>query len=157
MNEYLKSGRQALRLLYFLIISLSITNSIKLLFTVDNKFILPATERIILFAVFLSFITRFFLGAYRVLSEDIEIELRRPKIITDVFAFFIQALTFYVYSLNYYDLLFAQWIIVFICLVDLIWLGTLASCFKIRPTTFREWMVNNIVLIIILPCNIFGN
>jgi len=154
MNEYLKSGRQALRLLYFLVISFSITNSIKNLFTIDNIFQIPNVERTVLFCIFLSFVTRYFLGAYRVLSEDIEIELKRPKIVIDIIAFFIQALSFYVYSLNFFDFIFTQWAVFIISLVDLVWLASLAYCFDIKPKTFKEWMINNIVFVIVIPINL---
>lgn len=155
MNEYLKSGRQALRLLYFLVISYSITKSISILFTSGNDFSLPPPNKAILFCVFLSFISRFFLGAYRVLSEDIEIELRRTKILIDIFGFFIQALLFYVFSLNYYDLIFSQWSILLICTVDLIWLAILALRYGIKSPTYRRWMIHNWVFIAFCIYNIF--
>lgn len=155
MSEHLKSGRQALRLLYFLVISFSITRSISLLFAVDNQFSLPQTHKLLLFAVFLSFISRFFLGAYRVLSENIEIELRRPKILIDIFGFFIQALLFYVFSLNFYDLVFSQWTILLICSVDLVWLLILSVFYGIKSRTYKQWMRHNVFFIAFCPLNIY--
>ncbi len=155
MHEYLKSGRQALRLLYFLVISLALTKAITTLFTVGERFSLPTIENSLLFFIFLSFATRFFLGAYRVLSEDIDIEVRRPKITVDVIGFFIQALSFYVYSLNYYDLSLSQWMIIIICLVDLIWLAVLAYGYGIKSRTFREWMLHDIFFTLLAALNIF--
>ena len=143
MNEYLKSGRQALRLLYFLVISYSITKAIANLFTNGNTFALPTFHSILLFIVFLSFITRFFLGAYRILSEDIEIEHRRPKILMDVAFFFLQALVFSVFSLNYTDLAFTLWMILVLCFIDLVWLSILDKKWKIKTTTNKQWIYHN--------------
>lgn len=157
MNEYLKSGRQALRSLYFLIIGLALTKSISILFAskaLANQFALPTLSEGVLFLVFMSFITRFSLGAYRVLSADIEIEHRRPKIVCDIIGFFIQALAFYVYSVNFYDLLLSQYTIIFISLVDLIWLLILWIGYKIRGDVDAQWLQHNVIIILLLGFNI---
>ena len=88
MHDYLKSGRQAIRLLYFLIIGFAFTRSITDLFNVDGHFAVPDYDKVVLFVVFLSYITRFFLGAYRALSYDIDVETRRVKIAGDAISFF---------------------------------------------------------------------
>jgi hypothetical protein len=157
MNEYLKSGRQALRSLYFLIIGLALTKSISTLFAsngVTNQFSLPNLSEGFLFLVFMSFITRFSLGAYRVLSADIEIEHRRPKIVCDIIGFFIQALAFYVYSVNFYDLMLSQYTIIFISLTDLIWLLILRIGYKIRGDVDAQWLKHNVIIILLLGINI---
>jgi hypothetical protein len=154
MNEYLKSGRQALRMLYFLVISLSLTKAISSLLVINDKFSNPSLAHVALFAVFLSFISRFFLGAYRVMSEDIEIELRRPKVIIDALGFFLQAMIFYVYSLNYYGHIYAQAMTATLCLVDLMWLSVLAFRYGIKSSTFNRWMVHNIIFVVFIAVNI---
>ena len=155
MKEYLKSGREALRLLYVLVISLAVTNSMTVLFVFQNQFKLPSLDnKLFLFLVFLSFISRFFLGAYRVLSQNIEIELRRPKIVIDTIGFYLQALLFYIYSINYNDEIFSQWIIVIICSIDFIWLLYLNLRYGVRESTFYEWMIHNLFFILFCISNI---
>lgn len=155
MYEYLKSGRQAVRLLYFLIIGLAITKAIDSLFILNGQFHIPERSNALLFIVFISFVIRFFLGAYRVLSFDIDVELRRTKIVIDVIGFFIQALAFYVFALNYYNFVAANWIILIICVIDTVWLLLLAALFQIMESTFSKWVIHNIVMIIFILCNLF--
>lgn len=153
MHEYSKSGRQALRMLYFLIISLSLTKAISTLLVINDKFSNPTVEHVILFVVFLSFISRFFVGAYRVMSEDIEIELNRPKVIVDAIGFFAQAMIFYVYSLNYYGHFHAQIMTGILCGWDLVWLSYLAYRHGIKSNTFNQWMAHNIIFLVFLVLN----
>jgi hypothetical protein len=155
MQDYLISVRKANRLIYWLIIGLSITNAIKILFTVGDKFTMPSFQGVLLFIVFFSFISRFFLGAYRVLSYDIDVEVRRGKIILDVIAFFLQSLAFFVYSLNFYDPFVAQWMVIIICGLDLVWLVLLASCFRIMEDTFAEWLIHALAMPSLIALNIF--
>jgi len=131
MYDYLKSGRNAIRLIYFLIIGLAITEALRLLLYRDGNFSMPKEEEVVLFVVFFSFVSRFFIGAYRVISEDIEVGFRQPKIAIDLIGFCLQALIFYVYALNFIDAVYSQWIILIICVLDLIWLSLLASIFNI--------------------------
>ncbi|MCX6144961.1 MAG: hypothetical protein NTZ35_17285 [Ignavibacteriales bacterium] len=153
MNEYSKSGRQALRMLYFLVISLSLTKAISSLLVINDKFSNPTLAQVALFAVFVSFISRFFLGAYRVMCEDIEIELRRPKVIIDALGFFLQAMIFYVYSLNYYGHYLSQIMTAMLCLMDLVWLSVLAFRYGIKSSTFNRWMAHNIIFVLFIVAN----
>lgn len=155
MHEYSKSGRQVLRMLYFLIISMSLTKAISTCLVVDNKFSNPTLEHLALFVVFFSFTTRFCLGAYRVMSENVEVELRRPKIMVDTIGFFFQAMIFYVYSLNYYGHFHAQVMTGVLCFVDLVWLSVLAIGYGIKSKTFSQWVAHNIVFLCFLAVNVF--
>jgi hypothetical protein len=158
MNDYLKSGRQALRLLYFLIIGLAITKAVTSLFVINEQFRIPNGIDTWLFIVFISFVTRFFLGAYRVLSFDIDVELRRSKIIVDIIGFFVQALAFYVFALNYNHVVAAQWMIIIICAIDIVWLLFLAVFFQIIDNTFTQWIIHNVIMVVFLALNlIFWN
>lgn len=155
MFEYLKSVRKAIRLIYVLIISLAFTEALKSLFIQNDIFKLPKSQDIILVLIFFSFITRFFMGAYRILSYDIEVEISRPKIIIDSIGFSFQALVFYVFSLIYHNFLFTQWLIIIICIVDLVWLALLAVIFKIKEDTYNQWQTHNIVISCFVLLNIF--
>ncbi len=147
MLEYLKSVRMAVRLIYVLVISLAFTEAIKRLFIVSDNFAIPNWEKTTLFLIFFSFITRFFIGAYRVMTYDIEIEIRRPKIIIDSIGFFIQAISFYIFALIYQNLIYTEWLILIICAIDSIWLVLLAAFWKIMDDTFSEYILHNIVFI----------
>jgi|GEM_PF-797769 len=150
MYDYLKSGRQAIRLIYFLIIGLAITDALKLLFLDSGAFRMPSVEQWLLFAVFFSFVSRFFLGAYRVISQDIEIELTGWTIVIDMVCFVLQALAFYVYALNFRYLTASLWMILIICALDLVWLAVLAAIFGKRPKTFIQWILHNISMGIVV-------
>lgn len=155
MYDYLKSGRQAIRLIYFLIIGLAITDAMKLLFLNDGKNSFPSSDQWFLFVVFFSFVSRFFLGAYRVLSQDIEIELKRPKIVMDSIGFFLQVLAFYVFALNFTDMIYSLWMILIICVLDSVWLILLASCYHIMDSTFRQWIVHNLLMIVFVLLDLY--
>ena len=155
MFEYLKSVRKAIRLIYVLIISLAFTEALKSLFIQNDIFKLPKSQDIILCVIFFSFITRFFIGAYRILSYDIEVEIRQPKIIIDSIGFFLQALAFYIFALIYHNFIFTQWLIIIICIVDLVWLALLAMVYKIKEVTYNQWQIHNIVICCFVLFNIF--
>ena len=147
MHDYLKSGRQAIRLLYFLIIGLSITKAIEGIFGSGVPFLQIPFEHVMLFVVFFSFVSRFFLGAYRVLSYDVEIEVRRGKIVLDILVLLCQALAFYVFSLNYADAASAQIIIIVICGIGIVWVAWL-YLLQITEEAFRVWLALNVFMII---------
>ena len=153
MHDYLKSGRQAIRLLYFLIIGLSITKAIQGIFVPGIPFHQIPVEHWILFVVFFSFVSRFFLGAYRVLSYDIEIEVRRGKVVLDILILLLQSLIFYVFSLTYTSATSAQWAIIFICGTGLLWL-LLLQAFEVTEPTFRWWLLNNFIVTIVVGANL---
>jgi len=155
MREYLKSVRFAIRLIYVLIISLAFTEALKRLFLVDNIFVLPTILNLFLYIIFFSFITRFFVGAYRVLTYDIEIDIRRAKVVIDSIGFLLQAIAFYIFALIYFNLVYTQWLIFSICMVDSIWLGSLAIFYKIKDETFKQWIIHNIIFICFVPFNVY--
>lgn len=146
MKEYEKSSRKAISLLYFLIVGFAITKSLQIAFTKNDLFQWTGC-RVLLFIVFQTFIIRFFLGAYRIYSKDIEIEERSPKLIIDAIGFYLQALLFYIYSLNFYELIFSQYMIIILCGLDTIWLVILFFL-KITEPTFKKWVLHNIVMLI---------
>jgi len=154
MFNYLKSGREAIRLLYFLIIGLGLTNALTDLFIVNKIFVFPDNDKSILFLVFFSFIVRFFLGAYRVLAYDIDLERRKTKILIDMFGFFSQSLAFFVYSLSFKSMQVSQWMIIIICAIDLFWILLLLLIYKSSDTTTLQWLIHNAIILIILPLNI---
>lgn len=153
MHDYLKSGRQALRLLYVIIISLAIAKAISILFMCEDTFTIPTQEQTFLFIVFFSFISRFFLGAYSALSYDVEIEFGKTKIVIDAVGFLFQALAFYVFALRFHNLIFSQFMIYVICAIDLLWLLLLAIKFNIKDKTFTQWIIHNIIMLIFIPIN----
>ena len=158
MQEYLKAGRQAVRWVYVLITGLAIKKAIEILFQPAGSFVLPSVDSLLLFLVFFSFISRFLLGAYRVLSYDIEVEVKRGKIVIDAISLFVQALLFYVFSLSFNGLATSQWTIVAICGWELLWLVLLWACFGIIERTTRVWVVHDIVVIacVVLNLYVFG-
>jgi hypothetical protein len=148
MNEHQKSGRQAIRLLFFFIISMALTRSLMILFTPDNiHFKLPQFEMVFLYCVFLSFIFRFCLGGYRVLSQDIDVEIRYLRVVIDAIFFVLQALLFYVYSLTYTDIYYALWMLAAICGLDLLWLIIMALYREIGSSTFIQWLIHDVFFI----------
>lgn len=155
MQEYLKAGRQAVRWIYVLIAGLAIKKAIEVLFQPAGTFVLPSWESIALFMVFFSFISRFLLGAYRVLSYDIEVEAKRAKIVIDAVSLFVQALLFYVFSLSFSDLTTAQWTVVVICGWELLWLVLLWVCFEIIEKTTRVWVFHDLLVIGLVLLNVF--
>jgi len=155
MRNYLKSGRQAIQWLYFLIIGLAVTEAIKTLFIKNQVFELPSLTTLFLFLIFFSFVTRFFMGAYRVIAYDIEVELRRPKIVIDSIGFFLQALAFYIYAISYQNFASTQWMIIIICVIDLVWLVLLAAFWHIMDETFGQWSIHNIIMTGFVLGNIF--
>ena len=155
MREYQKSVRYALRLIYVLIISLAFTEALKRLFLNDNTFVLPERLNIFYYLIFFSFITRFFIGAYRALTYDIEIDIKQAKVVIDSVGFLFQAIAFYIFALIYFNLVYTQWLIFTICIVDSIWLGSLALIYKIKDETFNEWIIHNLFFIVFLPLNIY--
>ena len=50
---------------------------------------------------------------------------------------------------------YTQWVILTICVVDSIWLGTLRLFFKIKEETFNEWMIHNAFFIVFVPLNVY--
>jgi hypothetical protein len=155
MQEYLKAGRQAVRWIYVLISGLAIKKAIEILFQTNVSFQIPSADAVLLFIVFFSFISRFLLGAYRVLSYDIEIEVKRAKVIIDALTLFVQALVFYVFSLGFNDLQISQWIIVAICGWELFWLVLLWVCFGIIEKTTRVWVIHDFAVIGAVLLNLF--
>lgn len=152
MKEDLKSGRLAIRLLYFFIISMALTRSTAILFTnANNQFAFPSIDNFFLFVIFLSIIIRFCLGGYRILTEDIEIEYRRWKIITDSIFLIIQALIFYVYSLTYNSFIYSIWLIFAICGIDLIWIEISRIKFQVKTKTFAQWIIHDIIFLFLAP------
>ena len=87
------------------------------------------------------------MGAYRVLSQDIEIEIRRYKIVIDILGFSFQALLFYVYSIKFYDLHFSYYMILILCIIDSIWLIILMLK-GIKDSTSKEWLIHNILMVL---------
>ena len=156
MHDYLKSGRQAVRWVYVLMTGLGITKAVDLLFRPTGTFMVPTIDSILLFLSFFLFVSRFLLGAYRVLSYDIEIEVKRGKIIIDAVTLFVQAILFYVFALNFTDVTQSQWTVVTICVWTLIWLILLAALFGIIERTARIWIVHDLVVPILLVINIYN-
>jgi hypothetical protein len=154
MQDYLKSGRQAVRWVYVLITGLAITKAIDLLFRPTGTFVIPTITSVLYFAAFFLFISRFLLGAYRVLSYDIDIEAKRGKILIDAISLFVQSALFYVYALNFTDFTTSQWIIVIICVWTLIWLCLLAAIFGIIELTSRTWIFHDMLVPIIIVVNL---
>ncbi len=144
MREYLKSGRQAIRLLYFLVVGLGITKTISLLFEGKTDPTKIPLESWLMFVVYLSFVGRYFLGAYGVLSYDIEMEVRRPKITADILGFSFQALIFYAWAVNFSDRVFSESLIVTLCTVDVLWILSLFIAYGIRESTTRVWIGLNV-------------
>ncbi|MBL1214674.1 MAG: hypothetical protein HND52_15065 [Ignavibacteriae bacterium] len=152
--NYLKSGREAIRLLYVLIIGLGITNAITDLFIANKSFVVPSVEKSVLFIIYFSFILRFFFGAYRVLAYDIDIEIRRTKVIINMFGFFIQAISFFIYSISYQNIAVSQWLVIIICGIDLIWILSLIFIYKTADRTSYQWLFHDLIIIIVLPINL---
>jgi hypothetical protein len=155
MQEYLKAGRQAVRWVYVLIAGLAIKKAIEILLQPAGSFALPSIDSFALFMVFFSFISRFLLGAYRVLSYDIEVEVKRGKIIIDAISLFVQAILFYVFSLSFIDRIASQWTVVIICGWELLWLVLLWAWFGIIERTTRVWVIHDIVVIPFVLVNLF--
>lgn len=155
MGEYLKSGRQAIRLLYYLIIGLSITKALSNLLVVNDLFTMPTTEHTLLFVIYFTFIIRFFLGAYRVLTYDVELESRHAKIVIDMIGFISQALTFFIYSLSFLNFDVTHWVLILICSIDLVWLVVLLIIYRKPDSTTIQWIVHNVLMIVFLPLNLY--
>lgn len=145
MSEHLKSGRQAIRLLFFFIISMALTRSLMLLFSPNNIFVSPNGQEIVLFIIFFTFIFRFSLGGYRILSQDVEIEIRYSRVIVDAFIFVAQSLLFYIYALTYGDIYNTSIMIVLICGIDVFWLAFMAVVREIGSSTFIQWLIHDLI------------
>jgi hypothetical protein len=156
-SDYLKAGKQAVRLIYFLVIGFAITRSLTTLFINNstNLFFLPPLSTFILFLVFASFISRFFVGAYRVLSYDVEMEIRKPKVLIDLFGFTFQAIAFYVLALSFLDARVTEILLITICTIDTIWLLILYIGYEIIQSTFRQWIAHNLIMAGIILIDIF--
>jgi hypothetical protein len=151
LGEYLKSGRECLRILFVLIIGLAFTNSLDNLF--DNSDLKQFEFNVIFnFLVFLSFISRFFIGGYRSLTFNIENNVKFHKLIADGGLLFFTSIFLYMMSAYYLDDKELHICLGLLLLSDTVWLSVL-YIFRYWRTEYRQWFIHNIIMFVVIGVN----
>jgi nucleoside 2-deoxyribosyltransferase len=155
MQEHLKSGRQAIRLLYFFIISMAITRALTNMYFPKEVYIHPSLDDYCYIIIFLSFLFRFCLASYRFLTQDIEREVIYIRVLLNTAVFILQAILFFIYSLYTKDALHTLNIIFIICLIDLFWLIVFKILGEISWKVFILFLAHDIVIMILIYFSIY--
>jgi len=150
-SELSKTSAKAIRLIYFLIISLAITGGLKYCI---QSFYQSSSGRcdfklLSLFVVFMTFVVRFFLGSYKCLTYDIEVQHNRKIILVDSLGFFSNSILLYIWSLSYQDPTKSIYLILILCIIDTIWLVLVRLASKGWERFQIQWIWHNIVFILI--------
>jgi hypothetical protein len=155
--ERVKSSREAIRYGYYVILGLSLTLAVNNIVSIyDFKTFNPfsfsvyknwATPQLFLFVVFLATFIRFCHGASLCLVKEIS-DFRIPVILTDIIAFIVQAIWFFIMAYQLHNLKAFLISYLFLALFDSIWILIKFFGWKDKIKTAKQWFSSDFIIIV---------
>ena len=156
-KEVYQSSINALKHVYYVLITLVIINAFQGTISIENNSLNLEWNALIMLLSLLFTVVRFLHGA----SIHLNIKSEKPKVGIDYISFLIQGSLFYVMSISLKNpILFS---LAYVCLViaDIFWiilmfLGKVRACKWVRECTELQWLFSDIfITILLIPFIIF--